>query len=72
MAKQSLQLGRRWYAIHTYSGYEENVTHNLTQRIESLDMQDKIFQVLVPKEKKLKSKTDGAQLLKKKFILAMF
>lgn len=56
MAKQILQRGRRWYAIHTYSGYEENVKHNLEQRIESLDMQDKIFQVLVPKEKKIKIK----------------
>jgi transcriptional antiterminator NusG len=56
MAKQVLQQGKRWYAIHTYSGYEENVKHNLEQRIESLDMQDKIFQVLVPKEKKIKIK----------------
>lgn len=56
MAKQVLQRGKRWYAIHTYSGYEENVKYNLEQRIESLDMQDKIFQVLVPKEKKIKIK----------------
>ncbi len=56
MAKQTSQQGKRWYTIHTYSGYEENVKHNLEQRIESLDMQDKIFQVLVPKEKKIKIK----------------
>jgi len=56
MAKQTLQLGRRWYVLHTYSGYEENVKHNLEQRIESFDMQDKIFAVLVPKEKKIKIK----------------
>ena len=56
MAKQSLQRGRMWYALHTYSGYEENVKYNLEQRIESLDMQDKIFQVLVPKEKKIRIK----------------
>jgi len=56
MAKQTLQRGKRWYAIHTYSGYEENVKHNLEQRIESLDMANKIFQVLVPKEKKIKIK----------------
>jgi len=55
MPKQVSQ-GKRWYAIHTYSGYEESVAHNLKQRIESLDMQDKIFQVLVPKEKKIKIK----------------
>jgi len=54
MAKQTLNQGRRWYVLHTYSGYEENVSQNLRQRIESMDMEDKIFQVLVPKEKKIK------------------
>ncbi len=56
MAKQTLDLGRRWYVLHTYSGYEENVKRNLEQRIDSFDMQDKIFAVLVPKEKKIKIK----------------
>jgi len=56
MAKQTLDLGRRWYVLHTYSGYEENVKNNLEQRIESFDMQDKIFAVVVPKEKKIKIK----------------
>lgn len=56
MAKQTLNLGRRWYVLHTYSGYEENVKRNLEQRIDSFDMRDKIFQVLVPKEKKIKIK----------------
>jgi transcription termination/antitermination protein NusG len=56
MAKQTLDLGRRWYVLHTYSGYEENVKHNLEQRVESFDMQDKIFNVVVPKEKKIKIK----------------
>ncbi len=56
MAKQTLSLGRRWYILHTYSGYEENVQHNLKQRIESLSMEDKIFSVLVPTEKKIKIK----------------
>ncbi|MFH1287026.1 MAG: transcription termination/antitermination protein NusG [Candidatus Magasanikbacteria bacterium] len=56
MAKQTLQLGKRWYVLHTYSGYEENVKRNLEQRIDSFDMQDKIVQVLVPKEKKIKIK----------------
>ena len=42
--------------IHTYSGYEENVARNLKQRIESMDMQDLIFDVIVPKEKKIKIK----------------
>ena len=56
MAKQTQHHGRAWYAIHTYSGYEDNVAKNLKQRIESLDMQDKIFEVMVPKERQIKIK----------------
>ncbi|MCX6740751.1 MAG: transcription termination/antitermination protein NusG [Candidatus Parcubacteria bacterium] len=55
MAKQ-IARGKRWYVIHTYSGYEENVADNLKQRIESMDMQDKIFDVVIPTEKKIKIK----------------
>jgi len=54
MPKQISQQGRRWYVLHTYSGYEENVSRNLKQRIESMDMEDKIFDVLVPTETKIK------------------
>ena len=54
MAKQELQAGRNWYAIHTNTGYENAVLRNLKQRIESLGMQDKIFDVIVPMEKKIK------------------
>lgn len=56
MPKQKIQEGRNWYAIHTYAGYEEAVKRNLKQRIESLGMQDKIFDVVIPKEKKIKIK----------------
>ena len=56
MAKQTLDLGRRWYVLHTYSGYEENVKRNLEQRLDTFDMTDKIFGVIVPKEKKIKIK----------------
>lgn len=48
--------GKRWYVLHTYSGYEENVARNLRQRIESMDMQDRIFDVLIPTETKIKIK----------------
>ena len=41
---------KRWYVIHTYSGYENKVKANLEHRIESMGMEDKIFQVLVPME----------------------
>lgn len=53
MTKQST-AGRAWYAVHTYSGYENAVLRNLKQRIESLGMQHKIFSVVVPTEKKIK------------------
>ena len=42
---------RQWYAIHTYAGYEEQVADQIKQRIQGVDMADKIFNVLVPKEK---------------------
>lgn len=55
-AKQQPNRDRNWYAIHTYAGYENAVAKNLQQRIESLGMEDKIFNVLVPMEKKIKIK----------------
>src|SRR5680860_1816231 len=56
MTRQELNQTRSWYAIHTYSGYENAVLRNLKQRIESLGMEDKIFNVIVPIEKKVKIK----------------
>lgn len=56
MAKQTGEFGRNWYAVHTYSGYEDAVARNLRQRVESLGYEDKIFNILVPKEKKIKIK----------------
>jgi transcriptional antiterminator NusG len=46
-AEPQVDTGRRWYVIHTYSGYENKVKTNLEHRIQSMDMGDKIFQVLV-------------------------
>jgi transcriptional antiterminator NusG len=56
MPKQAINLDRNWYAIHTYAGYENAVARNLKQRIESLGMEEKIFNVVVPTEKKIKIK----------------
>jgi transcriptional antiterminator NusG len=56
MAKQITDGQRNWYAIHTYAGYENAVARNLKQRIESLSMEDRIFAVVVPTEKKIKIK----------------
>jgi transcription termination/antitermination protein NusG len=66
MPKQVIQQGRRWYAIHTYSGYEENVAENLKQRIDSMDMEDKIFAILIPKEKKIKIKNGKRKVVDEK------
>jgi len=54
MPKQQLPPERRWYVIHTYSGYEDRVAEDLKKRIKSFKMEDKIFNVIVPKEKKIK------------------
>ncbi len=66
MAKQTAVYGRRWYAIHTYSGYEEAVAESLDQRINALNMQDYIFNVLVPKEKKIKIKNGKRRVSEEK------
>src|SRR3989339_1683730 len=66
MAKQTLNLGKRWYVLHTYSGLEEAVEHNLKQRIESMDMEDKIFGVLIPKEKKIRIKNGKRKIVEEK------
>jgi len=66
MAKQTLNQGRRWYVLHTYSGYEENVAQNLKQRTESMDMEDKIFNILIPTEKKIKIKNGKRKILEEK------
>jgi len=56
MARQQVSGEKNWYVLHTYSGYEDSVAFNLKQRIESMGMEDKIFNVMVPKEKKIKIK----------------
>lgn len=57
---------KQWYAIHTYSGYEEKVAESIRQRAESLDMKDKIFQVVVPKEKMIEVKNGKRKVVEKR------
>jgi len=66
MPRQRLKQGRNWYVIHTSPGEEEAVARNLRQRIESLGMEDKIFNVLVPKEKKIKIKDGKRKTIEEK------
>ena len=65
MSKQ-ISEGRNWYVIHTYSGYEEKVAENLHQRIKSLAMEDKIFDVIVPKEKTIEIKNGRRRTVEKR------
>ena len=66
MPRQKANLGKNWFAIHTYSGYEDAVARNLKQRVESLGYEDRIFSVLVPKEKKIKIKNGKRQVIEEK------
>jgi len=66
MPKQVVEQERNWYVLHTYSGYEDAVAKNLKQRIESLGMEDKIFNVIVPKEKKIKIKNGKRKTVEEK------
>ncbi|MCX6020741.1 MAG: transcription termination/antitermination protein NusG [Chloroflexi bacterium] len=58
--------GRHWYVIHTYSGYENRVKVNLEQRIRSMDMLDKIFQVVIPTEEEIEVKDGQRRTVAKK------
>lgn len=57
---------KKWYVIHTYSGYENKVKANLEKRIESMNMGDKIFRILVPMEDEVEMKDGKKRLVKRK------
>ncbi|HEU5011875.1 MAG TPA: transcription termination/antitermination protein NusG [Roseiflexaceae bacterium] len=58
--------GRRWYVIHTYSGYENKVKQNLMHRIDSMEMHDQIFRVIVPTEEEIEIKNGQRRTVHKK------
>jgi transcriptional antiterminator NusG len=60
------QLEKRWYVIHTYSGYENKVKANLEKRVVSMEMEDKIFRVLVPTEEEVEVKNGKQKSVMKK------
>ncbi len=66
MPKQLIEQTKNWYVIHTYSGYEDAVAKNLKQRVETLGMEDYIFNVIVPKEKKIKIKNGKRKVVEEK------
>ena len=59
-------MAKKWYVIHTYSGYENKVRTNLLHRIESMGMQDRIFDVLIPKETVTDLKSGGRKVTSEK------
>ncbi|TFJ92905.1 transcription termination/antitermination protein NusG [Lentibacillus salicampi] len=60
-------MEKNWYAIHTYSGYENKVKTNLEKRVDSMGMEDKIFRVLVPEDEETEIKNGKKKVVKKKF-----
>ncbi len=66
MSTKRYDTSKQWYAIHTYSGYEEKVAESIRQRADSLDMKDKIFQALVPKEKQIEIKNGKRRVVEKR------
>lgn len=66
MPKQTSEFGRNWYAVHTYSGYEDAVARNLRQRVESMGMSDKIFSIIVPTEKRVVIKAGKRKTVEEK------
>lgn len=66
MAKKRYDSTRQWYAVHTYSGYEDKVADSIRQRINAVDMADKIFAVMVPKEKQIEIKNGKRKVVDRK------
>ncbi|SFB33865.1 transcription antitermination protein nusG [Lentibacillus halodurans] len=62
-----VDMEKNWYAIHTYSGYENKVKTNLEKRVDSMGMEDKIFRVLVPENEETEIKNGRKKTVKKKF-----
>jgi transcriptional antiterminator NusG len=60
------QKEKSWYVVHTYSGYENRVKTNLEHRIESMDVGDKIFQVVVPTEEEIEIRDGQRRTVSKK------
>ena len=57
---------KKWYVVHTYSGYENKVKANLEQRVKSMGMEDQIFNVLIPTERILETKSGKKRYVQKK------
>ena len=68
MANKRYDDSRNWYAVTTLAGYEDKVAENLRQRIEGVDMADKIFDTLVPKEKQIEVRNGKRKVVERKIL----
>ncbi|MBO8129849.1 MAG: transcription termination/antitermination protein NusG [Peptococcaceae bacterium] len=59
-------MDKQWFVVHTYSGYENKVKANLEKRIDSMNMGDKIFRIVVPTEDQMEIKDGKRQMVKRK------
>ena len=59
-------MEKNWFVVHTYSGYENKVKANLEKRVESMNMGDKIFRILVPMEDEVEFKNGKKKIAKRK------
>ncbi len=57
---------KRWYIVHTYSGYEERVKRSMEQRIKFMDAEDKIFQIVIPTEDEIEIRSGQRRTVTKK------
>jgi len=66
LAEESYDDGRQWYVIHTYAGYEHKVKANLEHRIRTMDVQDKVFRVVIPTEEEIEIRDGQKKAVQKK------
>jgi len=59
---------RKWYVVHTYSGHEERVRKNLSERIKSMDAVDEVFSVIIPTEEEIEVKNGQRRTVNKKIL----
>ncbi len=63
---EEAETKKDWFVVHTYAGYEKRVKTNLERRVDSMDMKDKIFRIMVPTEKEITSRGGQKRTVEKK------
>ncbi len=64
--EEETEVKKDWFVVHTYAGYEKRVKTNLERRVDSMDMKDKIFRIMVPTEKEITSRGGQKRTVEKK------